>query len=239
MRKKVLTIVLALGALLAYSACSSINDVRGTVKADAPANEVTAGEMSVEAETEATAEVTEPFSLGHNANNTYENSFLGIGCKFDEAWTFSSDEDIKSNLLTASENLQDGATDVIDNAMSNGNFIVDMMVVNESTESNVSVGIIKSGKTTEEEYIDLMVDTISSTMESAYGLTNIKVEKTTINLAGKPHFATKMTATMGNGVEVSQIQVAYQKGSYMTCITASAFGDETADELLTAFYALD
>ena len=239
MRKKVLTIVLALGALLAYSACNSINDIRGTVKADAPANEITGEGMSADAETEAAIEANEPFSLGHTANNTYENPFLGIGCKFDDAWTFSSDDEIKSNILTASGSLQDDATDVIDNAMSNGNFIVDMMVVNEATESNVSVGIAKSDKTTEEEYIDLMVDTISSTMESAYGLTNVKVEKTTVNLAGKPHFATKMTATMGNGFEVSQIQVAYQKGSYMTCITASAFGDETADDLLAAFYALD
>ena len=243
MKKKILMITLTICTIFTLNGCAkndSVNDLRGNVNTAEVTSTADKGNTTDDnTSAKSDSGVEEEISLGHNESNTYENTFLGIGCKFDEKWKFNSDEENKALFLNNAENIDDISKDVIDAAMENGNFIIDMMVINQENESNVSVGIVKSDGETEETYVDSMVSSLGATMESAYGLSNVQTEKITVNYCGEDHIACKLSASIGNGYSLSQIQVAMIKGNYLACITATAYGDQSAEEMLNAFYPLD
>lgn len=185
-----------------------------------------------------TAGESSEISLGHTESNIYKSTFLGIGCKFDASWTFMSDEQIKENNKLASEMIDNKA---ITNALESGSILTDMMVQNTTTGSNTSIAIEKLHSSmknvNEEDYIDIVAPQMVGTLESA-GFSDVTTEKVTITFAGKECYALKITSSVNN-VAVNQLQVPIKKGDYMACVTSTAFGDSTTDEMITAFYTLD
>ena len=255
MKKKLLVLTLALCTAFSLTACSNkVEDsVRGTVSnatSEAASTEA-AAEDSAEAEgseevatetgeaTEATeAAEDEGLTLGHSESNSYESTFLGLGCKFDSNWTFMTDEQIRANSDLTAELIDDQAyTD----ALKEGSVITDMMVQNATTASSVSITIEKLQVTmkgvVEEDYVDAVMPQMGSTLESA-GFSNVQIEKVTVNFLGEDRVALKINSTV-NGIAVNQLQIPIKKGSYIACITASAFGDNTVDEMIDAFYTLN
>ena len=203
-----------------------------TENADSATSDTDAGSVENSTDTSAT------ISLGHTESNTYESTFLGIGCKFDKSWTFMSDDQIKENNKMASELIDNKA---ISNALESGSILTDMMVQNTTTGSNTSIAIEKLHSSmkdiTEEEYIDIVTPQMVGTLESA-GFSNVITEKVTVTFTGKECYALKITSSV-NKVAVNQLQIPIRKGDYMACVTLTSFGDSTVDEMLTAFYTLN
>lgn len=227
MKKKFLTIALACCTALSLTGCGLDNITKAFQKED------NAVESSLEALPDAGSEI-----LGQNTDTSYENSFIGIGCKFDDpAWVFSPDDTLKQSVMAALES-KGTETEAIKEAVTNGSYILDMMAVESNTNSNVTVAIMGSTYESDEAYVDAMVETLQSTMESAYGITNVKTEKVTVDFAGEKHLAAKLTATAGNGTDFAQEQVAIMKGKYIICITATAYDTVSVDSILSHFYAL-
>lgn len=177
-------------------------------------------------------------TLGHSDSNSYESTFLGIGCKFDSDWTFMTDEQIQENNKFAAELINNKT---VSNALEDGTVLTDMMVQNVTTGSNVSVAIEKlqslAKNVTEDQYVDAVSAQLVSTLEAS-GFSNVNAEKITTTFLGSDHVALKITSTVSN-TTVNQVQIPVKKGEYMACITASAFGDNTVDEMVDAFYSLD
>lgn len=252
MKKKLLVLTLALCTAFSLTACSNkVEDsVRGTVSnatseaasTEAAAEDSAEAEGSEEVATEADeateAAEAEGLTLGHSESNSYESTFLGIGCKFDGDWTFMTDEQIRANSDLTAELIDDQAyTD----ALKEGSVITDMMVQNATTASSVSVTIEKLQVTmkgvVEEDYVDAVMPQMGSTLESA-GFSNVQIEKVTVNFLGEDRVALKINSTV-SGIAVNQLQIPIKKGSYIACITASAFGDNSVDEMIDAFYTLN
>lgn len=252
MKKKLLVLTLALCTAFSLTACSNKVDesVRGTVSnatseaasTEAAAEDSAEAEGSEEVATEADeateAAEDEGLTLGHSESNSYESSFLGLGCKFDSNWTFMTDEEIRANSNLTADMLDNQA---YTNALQDGTVITDMMAQNATTASNVSVAIEKLNiamrSVSEEDYVDAVSSQIGATLESA-GFSNVQAEKVTVNFLGEDRVALKITSTV-SGVAVNQLQIPVKKGSYMACITASAFGDNAVDEMIDAFYTLN
>ena len=245
MKKKLLVLTLAVCTAFSLTACSNKVDdsVRGTVSGTtAEASSEAAVEDSAEAagSEEAATEAVEDegLTLGHSESNSYESTFLGLGCKFDSNWTFMTDEEIQANNNLTAEMLDNKAyTDVLQD----GTVITDMMTQNTTTASNVSVAIEKLNiamrNVSEENYVDAVSKQIGGTLEAA-GFSNVQTEKVTVNFLGEDRAALKINSTI-SGVVVNQLQIPIKKGSYMACITASAFGDNSVDEMIDAFYTLN
>ena len=180
----------------------------------------------------------EALTLGHSDASSYESTFLGIGCKFDSNWTFMTDEQIQENNKAAAELINNKT---VSNALEDGTVLTDMMVQNSATGSNVIVAIEKIHTSmkniTEEQYVDFVATQLVATLEAS-GFSNVSTEKITTTFLGSDHVALKITSTVSS-TTVNQIQIPVKKGEYMACITASAFGDNTVDEMVDAFYSLD
>lgn len=255
MKKKTLVFTLALCTLFSFSACSQDNKIDDSLRGTVSTTSIEATEQnSTEADTadgadtavdntDATDAVTddaagEALTMGHSDNNSYESTFLGIGCKFDSDWTFLTDEQIQANNHLTAELIDNNA---ISKALENGSVLTDMTVQNTLNGSNVCIAIEKipsvMKSTTEEQYIDIVITKIVGTMESA-GFSNVTTEKFTTTFLGSDHIALKITSTISD-TAVTQVQIPIKKGDYMACLTASAFGNDTVDEMLNAFYALD
>lgn len=225
-----------LAAVLAVSVLTGCGEtkenVAGTVTNAANNESETAASTAAE-ETEAAEERT--FSIGSEEGSVYENSYGGFGAEFGDGWKLYSAEELQDLADNMNETYEDGTS------------IIDMKAENEETLQAVNVNFTKLSITeqaaysacTEEEIIDELVAEDYSAELATYGASLESVEKTSVTFLGETHFAMKMVATQ-SGVTVYTTQILnYSRGSWAGCITVESYNEDTTQDVLDMFYAVE
>ncbi len=226
--KRIVALLLAVLMMFALVSCGDDGNVRGELSVNNRNNTVSDSAQSQE---EAGLE------MGSNSNNTYENKFLGIGCKLDSSWTFLSDAEIRqANNIT-----QDMVGDDLASQLESASIIYDMQATKSDSSANIILNIEKLTTLTgaimsEEEYVEQSVNGIVQGLESA-GLTNVKANKITVNFAGSSHAAIEVSGEV-SGITVYEKVVCYKKGKYLAAVAFASYIEDTTDEMLSYFYAL-
>ena len=232
MAKKWGALLLAAALLLTMSACSGGKSIRGNVtpmETTAPA-QTTAPETTV-------PETTEPaFAVGSSSGNRYENTFLGIGCKLDENWTFLSDEQIRENNAAAADMMAEEYQELV----AESSVVYDMMANHQNEVDTLSLNMEKlSGAAklvTEEQYAQLSLEGLEGSL-SSMGIENIQTKVEEISFAGGTHTCIRLEGEY-SGVKVYESLVCYKRGGYMALACACTWLEDGTQAILDSFYAL-
>lgn len=252
--------------LLTFSACSDSKNIRGTISSaetsaeeSSPSGEKKAtqpeeegigasddgksqGEGSessdaTQAEDAGNSTETVDISLGHSANNTYENSFTGIGCKLDDSWTFLTDEQIQSvNKITA-----DLAGEEFKKALENASVLYDMMATQSETSNSLNVTFEKlpilyytmSG----EQYAELGMDKLSKSLQNM-GFQNLNLEISKTKFLGEDTACVKVFGTYEERA-LYEILVPVNCHGYMVLYSISSIGTDETEKILESFYRMN
>lgn len=255
-------LILPLCTLLLMAACANQANVRGTISsvekeetsAEAESSEkvkdADAGRTSEAGETssevgqttsesgEASSEADAPaVSFGHNANNVYENSFIGIGCKLDDEWTFLTDDEIlKMNNFTKGL-----VGEEYEKYLENSNVLTDMVAHYSNGSDTINVQLEKLPlpyyTMTEEQYVETSKDMISGPLANM-GMENITVENGTIEFIGKEYPCINISATY-QGTPCYELMVIKKCPGYMSSVVIATWETNTTKDLLANFYALN
>lgn len=216
--KKFLALIMCFTMIFVFSACGD-SDVRGEVD----------GKKS-----DTVTQEEKEYSFGLIQGAKYENEFIGIGCEFDESWTFYTEEQIKQlNNISA-----DLMGEELAESIKNATIIYDMMASN-TNGSNVNINLEKVGLI-QNAAIDIktrLENTLPSIKEGLtnMGLTNITSEITTVTFAGKKTDAIKITGDI-NGVKLYETVMCIKTNQYITSIAVTSVNTDKTGDIISKFY---
>ena len=174
--------------------------------------------------------------MGSSSGNRYENTFLGIGCKLDENWTFLSDEQIRENNTAAAGMMADEYQKQVQDA----DVVYDMMANHQNEVDTLSLNMEKlSGAAklvTEEQYAQLSLEGLEGSL-SSMGIENIQTSVEQISFAGGTHACIRVEGEY-SGVKVYESLVCYKRGGYMALACACTWLEDGTQTILDCFYAL-
>lgn len=224
--KKIIALLLVLAFAFSLVSCGSDDDIRGTVST-APGGETS----------EVSSDDSAELSLGTSANNTYENKFLGIGCKLDSDWTFYTDDEILEMNNMTKDLVGDEYAEVMESAQT----LYDMYASTSDSMQTVNInienlGLVYGTVLDEDAYIDAALESVKGVLESM-GFENVTVKKTTVTFAGETRGAIAVAGEVSD-VKFYEKLVCIKVGKYMACVTVASYIDDSTDEVLSAFYAL-
>ena len=246
--KKYLSVLLALAMILSLAACSGTQDVHG-IKAEltpppaitaAPAETKAPAETAAPEATEAPAAAEEPeadLSLGSVEGLTYENAFIGIGCKLGSGWRFYSEEEITQLNGLTQEYFSDDYLEKVKNA----DMFYDMYAAGENGVDSINVILQKLSPLQV-----IALDTAQSLEESVpeiekalgnMGYTDIKHEMGKATL-GNGTYDVLYVSSVINGVNAYQASVLIKCSGYVANITFSTFFENGIEDLMKTFYSL-
>lgn len=227
--KRIIALLLAALMMFMLVSCGDDTNVRGEIGGNGTTNNDTAVSESTESDA--------GLELGSSSNNTYENKFLGIGCKLDSDWTFLSDAEIReANNLT-----NDLVGDELASQLESASIIYDMQATKADSSANIILNIEKIGTLSgalmsEEEYAKASVDGLKTGLESA-GLSNIEANVTSATFAGENHAVIEVKGE-AYGVKVFEKIVCFKKGKYVAAIAFASYVTDTTNDMISYFYAL-
>lgn len=241
MKKKILLTILSMGMVLSLAACAeqkvvSVSDDVAEISVETETSEE-AGESE---EAEETEEVKE-FEVGQLSENTYENSYIGVGCKLDESWALLSEEQIKQYNQITSETLgEDYAEQVaaLDSAF-------DMMAINVDNQvDNINVILQKlSGLQlliNENTFVEAAIaDPSTKQGLEATGYENVVLEKGTINFLGEEHICIRTSADFQDTVKLYQALIPVKTSGHIACITITTYMEDNTQAVADLFYAVE
>ena len=249
--KKLIALLLALTMVLALAACGGEKEDKGgksekntkpTTEATEPTTEPVT-EPTVAPTTEATEPATEPATvpadeadaLGAVEGSTYTNEFLGISFNAGDGWVFATAEELASALGFSADALDPENFDDIMSAAG-----VAMVMYAASADGMTTVNIVledlvrsQAQDITEEEYVQLTKDVVTTSMESA-GVENLEYESGVLSFAGETHHAVALQGTI-EGIDLYEAQVYIKCGDYMASITIASYMENHVEEVLAMF----
>lgn len=245
--KKIIALLLALVLVLSLAACGGTSQPpKGTItsndtQADTPDTKESAD--SQEAETQPQEENND-FSLGAMQGGTYENAYVGYGCKLDGNWTYKTAEELQDVSGLTQEMFEGTDLDI-----SAYNQILDMMA--ECTDPLASINVQYTSLSTQERLAHAMAGEegiIDATLQqkdlliSTYAQAGIEVtsmEKVQVTFCGETRWAIKTVASIqGMGYYIVQL-FDTNIGPYYVTLTLGTFVEDNTDTLLNLFYSLD
>lgn len=218
--KRIIAAILAGVLVLALCACGvANNDVRGSVSPN----------------TEGSGESTQPFEMGTLQGNTYENAYFGIGCRLDEDWTFSTDDEIQElNGLTA-----DLVGEELKEQLENAAIVYDMMAIKDGGVESMNLNIENVGLAgfalSTEDYVNASMDPLKTALENM-GYEDLTVESRKVVFAGAETDAMYVKGQI-SGAIFEEIILMLKKGSRFASLTIGTC-NQNLDELMGCFYAL-
>ena len=224
----ILTVLAMVVSLFAGCGSSGDKDISGSISKEPV--EPAAPEQEKEAE----------FETGVVIGGTYSNEFLGINLTLDDNWIFYNHEQIAEiNGLVADQFSDEDLKDMLE---TNGS-LMDLYASTFDSNCNINmaienVGLLTGSILSEEAYMDLSLDTLLATYESA-GFTNVSTNIITVDFCGSDHYAIEASSINPYGYEIYQLAVAYKAGRYMAVITVTGPDRDTAYSMLDYFYAGD
>ncbi len=238
--RKLLALVLALALVFALSACGS--EPKGNVTSGgSDKTDVSGTTTPKEDKTEATpapeAEPEDDIELGSMVGGTYENDFIGIGCKLDENWTYcTEDELLELNGLVADSVDDEELAEQLRDSKS----FYDMMATAEDGLVSVNVvlenlGLIYGHTLDASGYIDVALETLEGSL-AELGIEATSCEKVSFDFCGQPTDGIYITGSV-QGVEMYQRMACVKAGNYMCCVTACTYVEDLTTDVLDLFYA--
>lgn len=244
--KKITILALALALMLTFVSCTQSEepDVRGDYSTDdstfvgtpseLETNEIPATPSELPAESET---ATKEFSLGVANANVYENSFIGIGFKADEGWTFYDDAQIKELNGMALDMAGEDYANMIENAT----VVYDMFAASADNLNNVSVNLEKASAA------DLAAFDAKATLEQVavvsipalenVGYSDITYEISTATIDGKTLDVLNISANI-MGYPMSQTAFMVKCDGYVASASITAMGGSDVANILDNFYWL-
>lgn len=257
--KRLLALLLALLMLVSMTACVEIN-VGGNEKKDSDEEETNIVEETedvteeepevieeeievvekdeiVEEEPEEREEdlkelnQTAELSLGEVDGYVYENTYFGIGCELDSSWTYMGKEELAEYVGLIVDGLD---LNELSKAIVNNDYYMDM-IATSSYGASINVGVEKPMlDLTTEQYCKMSLTSTRQTLEAA-GYTVNNLEATTVEVDGQMMDALTVEGEL-YGIELYQIAFLVKKGEHVVMATVTATSQESAEELLDAFY---
>lgn len=172
--------------------------------------------------------------------NTYENDFIGIGCKLDSDWeVFSTEQIAQLNGLMASQMTDEALAKQLEDSGVLQPFYAQkeegLVTMNIALEN---LGVLYGSTMDEQQYAEQAVKQVAPTLESlGLGMTNIKTEIGKLTFAGKEHVAIFVSANI-QGFSFYETMVCIKTGRYIANITAGSYFTDTTKDSLALFYGL-
>lgn len=219
--KKWIALLLVLVMVLSMAACGK-DDIRGT---------------QVENKNETPEEKKPGFSLGQVSGLTYENPFIGIGCKLNNEWSFYDDAQIREmNNATA-----DLAGEAYQEAMKNATVVYDMYAVHEGGINNIIVNLekvnaLQLATADLAAVFESQMPTIKVSLENM-GYTNVTFELAKITIGGKAFDGMYTTSDLGE-YRMYQATIMIKCDGYLSSVSITTFDKAELDSLLKCFYLL-
>ena len=169
---------------------------------------------------------------------TYENGFIGIGCKLDAEWDVFDTEEIAALNSLAADMMTD---EKLAEQLQNSGLIQPFFAQLEAEALNVNItlenlGVLYGSRLSEQEYAEKAIEQLPTALQ-AIGLTDITTEIGTITFAGKEHVAIFVTGSL-QGVAFYETMVCMKVGRYIASVTAGSYLSDTTADVLAMFYSL-
>ena len=215
--KKLISGILVL-MLMLLAACGE-QDIRGS-KIDSNAN----------------AEESE-FSVGKINGLVYENAFIGIGCKLDSNWSFSSDEEIRQMNNITTDIMGAEYQEILENA----DIVYDMAAIHANGLDNINVNLqkvnpLQLAALDLNAHYETQFDMLRDAFENM-GYTNIRLEVGQVTIGGENLPVLFNRADIGE-YTICQVCIAIKCNGYLANVTVSTFDESTLNDLLACFYLI-
>ncbi|MBQ7799836.1 MAG: hypothetical protein IJ370_05030 [Oscillospiraceae bacterium] len=209
--KKILALLVTGLMLLSFAACNSSETEKG-------------GSSDIKSNV---TEQKKELSHGKIDGDTYKNEYYEFEFTKPASWVYSTDEEIAAAMNMTVDQFGDNFADAVEN----GTTVLDMMVVDTVTGTNINVGIENLSKSfasniTEEQYVDAIKRQLSAveTMDIEF---SDKTEK--VNIGGNDYLRASLTNTV-SGITMTQVYYLRNVDGYMCVITVTLVsGYEIAD----------
>ena len=176
-----------------------------------------------------------PFTFGVVENNTYENTYIGIGCHLTEDWVFATKEEI----LEANGLSPDLTEEELAQQIANTTVLYDMYATNEAGES-ININAEKADPQVLAEldltllYADLLP--IIDEMLVEAGAESTVGEVITVTVDGKEYTAIDLDVAI-NGLTVHEVLFGIVCDNHLVTVTVAGL-NESIQSLLNTFYHL-
>ena len=220
--KKLLALLLAIVMVFSlFVACSNDKDDEDDDK---------------KASEEKTSSVTTKELMGEIDGNVYENTFIGIGCRLPDSWTYLSQSELNEMNGIVMDIIDDEAL----TAYLDASVFYSMMATSGFVD-NCNINLEKVSSVTLEsmdvaEYLEESMPTLEQTYDSM-GATNFQYEITTVKLDGKVVDCIYTNVSL-NGVDMVQCVIVLKCDGYLANISLTAYSDKNLEALLGYFYWL-
>jgi hypothetical protein len=156
----------------------------------------------------------------------------------DEDWVIADDEQLAQLSGLVKESFTD---EEIRDQIEKGGSVTDLYALNQADGSSLNITIQKlslvSGMlVTEDAYAEANLKQLPDALASA-SITVDKLEKTKVTFVGEEHVALALEGTIQD-VPLYETLVMVKTGSYIACITAATFFEDTTADLLDMFQPL-
>ena len=237
--KKTISVFLALLLALSLMACGgkpAQQQAPAPGSSTEPAQEQTPDQPG---STEPAQEQAPDLHRGTVEGNTYTSDYLGIRLTADGDWVIADEE----QLAELSGMVLDSFTDKdVKAQLEKGGNVMDLYVLNQVDGSSVNVtlqklGLFNGGMMNEDAYADANLKQLPDVLASS-GITVDKIEKTKVTFAGQERVALTLEGTV-QGYPLYETMVLIKVSSYISCITAASYFEDSTPDLLAMFEPLN
>lgn len=211
-------------------------DISDVITEDAPDTEpvTTDTEKAPDAESDIDDEPDNhvKFTFGKVNGNTYYSDFLGLTMKVPDGWRYYSEEEI----LQINEFALDCTDEDFAEKIENSAILYDMMATNLYDGASVNVllekvSAVQISLINLQSIIESQFDVLKSTMENM-GYSDVDVSYQKLIVDGKEFNGLCVSAKL-YGLDFKTKSIIFINGNYLVNISASAFGADGADTILS------
>lgn len=162
------------------------------------------------------------FTDGTITENSYENAFLGIGCKLNDDW-YTDIEESEQELV------------------SDEGIITDFLAATDDATQHIKIivqdmGLVYGAVMDEKSMIDSALAGVEQGI-SEMGGEKVSIKTTEVDFCGDTHYAYDCNYER-SGMPIYQKQIYFKKGKYLAVITLSTYLENTTDDLVKLFYTM-
>ena len=175
------------------------------------------------------------FSAGVQAENSYWNEAVNIGCTLSDEWYFYTDEEIAEQNGLVTGMLREDYAKLLEESGS----MMDMLAVNTETGENVNITLQRLTLADalvldEQKYAEISAEPLVEALEQT-GLENVSTSVDEVDFLGEKHPCIRVKALMQN-MDFFETLVIVKTGRTVCVVTVACFLEDTTEEVLANFY---
>lgn len=178
---------------------------------------------------------SDEFSAGVQAENSYWNEAVNIGCTLGSEWYFYTDEEIAEQNGLATGMLREDYAKLVEESGS----MMDMLAVNTETGENVNITLQRLTLADalvldEQKYAEISAEPLVEALEQT-GLEDVSTSVDEVDFLGEKHPCIRVKALMQN-MDFFETLVIVKTGRTVCVVTVACFLEDTTEEVLANFY---